>query len=208
MPGKNLEKIYLEDTFYHIYNRGQNKQVVFNDDEDYRVFLNLFKRLLGVKTEVNINNRPYPNYHSEIELVAYCLMPNHYHLLILTKEDPKLLPELMRSAMTAYVMYFNKKNTRTGRLFEQHYRAVRITTDEQLWHISRYIHLNPLDIEKKYKDYDYSSIGYYLSNKSSDWVNHEEILDMFNEVNEPYDVFLEDYVGKRKELKQIKNELY
>lgn len=208
MPGKNLNKLYVADSFYHVYNRGLNKKDIFTDDDDYRIFLNLLKRSLGEKIQTNIKGREYPNFHNDLELLAYCLMPNHYHLLIKTKDDPKLLPELMRSVITAYVMYFNKRYKRNGRLFEQHYRGVRIDSDDYLWHISRYIHLNPLDVGEDYKTYPYSSIDYYIGSKKSSWVKPDDITLMFEEAGEDYEKFLEDYLDRRQELKIIEAGLF
>lgn len=208
MPGKNIDKQFVEHSFYHVYNRGLNKQDVFNDDDDYRVFMNLLKRNLGAETKINKRGWVYPNNHGGLELLSYCLMPNHFHLLIYTKDNPRLLTELMRSVIATYVMYFNKKTDRKGRLFEQHYRAIRITSDKYLWHISRYIHLNPLDIDQDYKKYPYSSIDYYTGRKSSDWVKPGEIKEMFKEANVNYKEFLEEYIERKEELKEIKAELY
>ncbi len=208
MPGKNIEKLYVEDSFYHVYNRGLNKMDIFKEDEDYRVFFNLLKRVLGEKEQMNKQGRVYPNFHNDLELLSYCLMSNHFHLLIRTKNKPKLLPEFMKSVMTSYVMFFNKKYGRTGPLFGKRYRAVRITSDDYLWHISRYIHLNPLDIGKNYTKYNYSSIQYYLKRKRSSWVKPDEILDMFKEARQDYKEFLEDYVEKKAELRELKEELY
>jgi len=208
MPGRNIEKVYVEDSFYHVYNRGLNMMDIFKEDDDYRVFLNLLKRVLGLEKKIDKQHRSYPNLHDDLELLSYCLMPNHYHLLVRTKDKPKLLPELMRSVLTAYVMYFNKKYDRTGPLFGNRYRASRITSDAYLWHISRYIHLNPLDINHDYKKYQYSSIGYYIGRKSSDWVKPEEIMDMFKEADQNYKKFVDDYMDRKAELKEIKDELY
>lgn len=208
MPGRNIEKIYVEDSFYHVYNRGLNKMDIFKDDDDYRVFLNLFKRAMGEGIQRDRQHREYPNFHNDIDLLTYCLMPNHYHLLIRTKNKPKQLAELMRSVLTSYVLYFNRKYKRTGPLFGKRYRAIRITSDEYLWHISRYIHLNPLDIGQDYRKYPYSSIDYYIGRKSSDWVKPEEILDMFKESKENYGQFLEDYLDRKEELGAIKTGLF
>lgn len=208
MPGRNIEKVYVEDSFYHIYNRGLNKMDTFRDDDDYRVFLNLLKRVLGEEVQKNKLYREYPNFHNDLELLTYCLMPNHYHLLIRTKNKPRFMSELMRSVLTSYVLYFNKKHERTGSLFDKRYRAVRITSDDYLWHISRYIHLNPLDIGEDYTKYNYSSIQYYLKRKESSWVKPDEILDMFKEAKQDYKEFLEDYVEKKAELRDLKDELY
>lgn len=208
MPGKNIEKIFVEDSYYHIYNRGLNKMDICRDDEDYRVMLNLLKRVLGSEEETDFQKRPYPNYHNDLDLLSYCLMPNHYHLLIRTKSKPRLLSELMRSVLTSYVMYFNKKYDRTGPLFGKRYRASMITSDDYLWHISRYIHLNPLDINEDYKTYPYSSVSYFTGAKSSDWVDPGELADMFEEAKQDYGEFLEDYIDRKTELKEQEKELY
>ncbi len=208
MPGKNIEKVYLENSFYHVYNRGLNKRNIFKDDNDYKVFLNLLKRCLGEKVRIDKKYREYPNFYSNLDLQAYCLMPNHFHLLLMTKEKPRLLAELLRSVTTSYVMYFNKKYQRRGRLFEQNYRAVRIEAEDYLWHISRYIHLNPIDIGENYSKYPYSSIDYYLGKKSSDWVKVDEIKGMFNEAKINYREFLDDYVDRKADLAEIKEELF
>lgn len=208
MPGKNVEKQYTPNTFYHAYNRGVNKRLIFKDDDDYRVFLNLLKRYLGVEVTHDSKKREYPNYHKSIDLVAYCLMPNHFHMLLYVKDNPLAIQQIMQSVVTSYVMYFNKKHKRVGRLFGKQYRAVPITDEAQLWHITRYIHLNPIDLEVDYRRYEYSSIGYYIRKKSSDWVSPDEILEMFNDAGENYGKFLEDYVDRRAELKELNNELY
>lgn len=208
MPGRNIEKIYVEDSFYHVYNRGLGKKVIFKDDSDYRVFLNLLKRAFGSEVKQDKKGRTYPNFHAEINLLAYCLMPNHFHLLIRTKTNPMLLPEVMKSVATTYVMYFNKRHNRTGPLFGKRYRAVRILQDPQLWHITRYIHMNPSDIGSGYASYEYSSLPYYVSDKSSDWVQPDEILQMFKESGQDYMNFLRDYEAKQEELIDIKKELF
>ncbi len=208
MPGKNIEKEYLPDVYYHVYNRGNNKRSIFKDDEDYRVFLNLLKRYLGVEAIHDTRNREYPNFHGEISLLSYCLMPNHFHLLFLTKENPNMLPKVMSSVATAYVMYFNKKWKRVGSLFGKQYRAVPITEEAQLWHITRYIHLNSVDLDVDYKKYEYSSVGYYIRQKRSDWVDPNEILEMFDESKIEYEEFVDEYLDRREELKEMKKELY
>jgi len=208
MPGRNIEKVYVEDSFYHVYNRGLGKMDIFRDSEDYAVFLNLFKRTLGQSVEFSPKGYEYPNYHNDLELVAYCLMPNHFHLLIRTKNKPMAMPELLKSVLTAYVMYFNKKHARVGPLFGKRYRAVRIVDDAQLWHITRYIHMNPLDIGTDYKRYKYSSLQNYLGSKSSDWLIADEVVAMFEEEGQDYLQFLQEYEGKKAELEEMKRELY
>lgn len=200
MPGRNLIKQYAEDSYYHIYNRGVNKQPIFKDDQDYYVFTSLLKRYLGPQTEKKQNGFNHLNYFYDIELLAYCLMSNHFHLFIYqTKSDA--ITKFMRSLMTAYSMYFNKKYKRVGPLFQQRYRAVRITKDSQLLHISRYIHLNPAD----YKNYKWSSYNSYVNNKypEGEWLRPLKITSLFDD----YQKFVDDYKDYHDELEQLKSEL-
>jgi putative transposase len=202
MPGKNLQKVYLPDTYYHIYNRGINKEKIFLDDNDFAVFLNLIKRYLGQEVTYNKNKVYHPNYHSDIELLAFCLMKNHFHLYVYQKSDEQAITKFMRSLSTAYSMYFNKKYKRVGPVFQQRYRAVRIINDAQLMHVSRYIHLNP----DNYNDYEWSSLPYYLSTKRADWISPRRILDLFDQTTD-YKKFVDDYKEYRDDLEDLKHYL-
>lgn len=108
MPSRHIEKIYGEDCYYHIFNRGVNRRDIFKDKNDYAVFLNLIKRYLSPEPIKDKQGREYPSYNNQIKLLAYCLMPNHYHLLVL-QSDKEAMTKLMKSVCTAYTMYFNKK---------------------------------------------------------------------------------------------------
>lgn len=198
MPAKNVSKIYVEDSYYHIYNRGVSKQKIFCDDDDYEVFLSLFKRYLSARPAKAPNRLPYPSFAGDVSLMAYCLMPNHYHVL-LHQESKDGMMKLFTSIGTAYSMYFNKKYRHVGTVFQQRYRAVRLTNDAQFAHISRYIHLNPRD----YESWPWSSLGYYLGDKHASWMS----TDLLPEVGD-YKEFLDDYVDRRDELKRIEKELF
>lgn len=113
---------------YHIYNRGNRKEEIFRSYKDYRRFV---KRLKEYKEQF------------KIELLCYCLMPNHFHLLALQK-DPEAITKFMLRLCTSYVKYFNIKYELVGRLFQERFRAKIVETDEYLLHLSRYIHLNPI----------------------------------------------------------------
>jgi hypothetical protein len=104
--------------------------------------------------------------------------------------------------MTAYSTYFNKTHKRRGVLFESSYKAKLIDDDSYLWHISRYIHLNPQDIKEDYSKYRYSSLPYYLGNKQAEWINPKRILDMHSDNLASYAVFVKDYEAMRAEIKQ------
>lgn len=176
MPTRNIIKNYGAGEYYHAYNRGVDKMDIFRSPEDYDVLLGLFKRYLSPERVYDIYRSPLPNYRDRVELIAYCLMPNHYHLLLYLREEDGI-ELLMRSVMTAYSRYFNKKYARVGTLFQNHFLAARITSDAYLWHVSRYIHLNPLDIGENPRSYPYSSIGYYRGDKTAIWLNVEKLVD-------------------------------
>lgn len=190
MPKRNALKQYGANQFYHVYNRGVAKMDIFREDNDYVYMLSLFKKYLTSEPQVDTKGRQLPNYSDRVELVAFCLMPNHYHLLFLMLSDDGLA-ELMRSVMTAYSMYFNRKYKRVGGLFESRFLASRVTSDEYLWHVSRYIHLNPRDIAKGYKHYAYSSINYYRGDWFADWLHEENLVDSKDERQE-YQMFVQD----------------
>lgn len=156
MPGRNVRKIYAPETYYHVYNRGVNKELIFRDDEDYRVFLNLFKRLLSKEPQRDAYGRVFPNIRGTIELNAYCLMPNHFHALVYQLEATAMT-KLFQSISTSYAMYFNKKYDRVGHVFQTCFRASQINNDAYFRYVSAYIHLNPKD----YRSWKYSSLRYF-----------------------------------------------
>lgn len=200
MPGRNIVKDYVPESYYHIYNRGTNKHNIFLDRQDRLVFLGLLKRYLGDETEKKPNREPYANYAGQIELLAYCLMNNHFHFFVYQK-SPTAITDLMKSMSVAYGMYFNRRYKRVGAVFQQRYKAVRIINDGQLLHISRYIHMNP----QNYKTYEWSSLPYYVKNKSASWVKPQRVLELFE--TDSYLEFLQEYDSRREELNQLKDEL-
>lgn len=136
-----------ESSYYHVVIRGIGKQIIFEDDEDNERFLSTLQR-----------------YRRELgfQLVAYCLMENHAHLLICDPEQR--LPLIMKKVGVSYASYFNRKYDRTGHLFQDRYRSEAIETDEYLLCVIRYIHNNP---EKagiaRAAEYRWSSYGAYMN---------------------------------------------
>lgn len=198
MPSKNRVKIYSEDSYYHIYNRGVDKRTIFVDEQDYGVFLSYLKTYLlpkdieGLHTLLaNPTASPQQkhqasrllqlnNFYGNIELVAYCLMPNHFHFLI-HQQSADAIDRFMNSLGTRYAMYFNKRQRRVGTLFQDLYKAVSVTSDEQLLHLSRYIHRNPFSIEKNGEFKQPSSYPVYLGQTKQAWVHPKDILDHFSQ---------------------------
>lgn len=203
MPKRNSIKLYGADQYYHLYNRGSNRQDIFLESNDYFYFLNLFKRHLSKEVMFDKSGRVFTKYDSEVELTAFCLMPNHFHLLCYLKE-PDGIVHLMRSVMTAYTMYFNKKYKHSGKLYEGTFLAVRVDNDAYLWQVSRYIHLNPLDAGHDYLDYDYSSVGYFSGAKHADWIHINRLVESESDKLE-YIQFISDYETMHQEMKYLKN---
>lgn len=170
MPSRNIIKQYIENGYYHIYNRGVEKRDIFLDEQDCAVFLHYLKLYLSPIEELKQLDLPglriqrfiYLNLSHEIVLLAFALMPNHIHLLIKQKTVDGIV-KLMKRLATGYVMYFNKKYQRVGGLFQNRYKAVLIQSDPHLLHLSRYIHLNPANIDTTSINFnDFTSYSYYI----------------------------------------------
>lgn len=201
MPGRNILKQDVPGGFYHIYSRGVDKRQIFLEPKDYTVFLNLLKRYLSVEPQKNINGVLYPHIFGKLELLAFCLLSNHLHLLIYQNEIGAM-QRLMRGVLTSYSKYFNKTYHRRGPLFESRYKASLISDQSYLEHISRYIHLNP----KAWRNYLYSSLPYFLGEYNSEWIMPGKILQIFDSSSE-YLSFLEDHEDYKRMLDDIKHEL-
>lgn len=217
MPARNSRKLYIDNGYYHIYNRGVEKRKIFQDSQDYKVFLSYLKNYLLPKDIDTLQNQlanskiswkekskilkqlRLNNFSNEITLLAYCLMPNHYHLLIRQKSFDSL-DRFMNSLATRYVMYFNKKYERVGPLFQGVYKAVLVKTDEQLVHLSAYIHKNPSELFQKGQALENlikqpSSLPEYIGARNSNWVSTSEILKFFSakSANTSYERFVLGY---------------
>lgn len=204
MPSKNIVKTYLENSYYHIYNRGVEKRDIFLDKQDCVVYQRYLKLLLGDPEE--IKNIQIPriqtflknNMYKEVELLAFALMPNHIHLLVRQTQKDSII-KFMKRLTTSYVMYFNRKYNRVGALFQNVYKAALIENDPYLLHLSRYIHLNPTKItNKKINFTDFCSFPYYSKQKKASWLNTEIIQNYFNHAKIPkkgntYEEFVADY---------------
>ena len=180
--------------FFHVYNRGVDKRDIFIDDCDRYKFLNCLTKLN------NGNGRIF------VKILAYCLMDNHFHLLV-EQTNESGLAKFMHRLGTSYTMSFNKRHKRSGSLFESRYKSKHIKDDRQLFHTFRYIHLNPLKFLNREGDdgttsiktaidfihsYTWSNIGtlfsYNNSNKKTDLINQE-----FKSI-ESYNNFLTDWI--------------
>lgn len=201
MPRRNVIRLDAPDSYYHVYARGNSRHRIFLDEQDYIAFLKLLERYLSPEEAKNPFGVSYPNFYNRVDLLAYCIMPNHFHLLVYQRQ-PKDLTALMQSIMTSYSRYFNARYKRSGPLFESRFRASLITDDAYLEHITRYIHLNP----RLWRDYEYSSLPYYLQRDEVSWVRPERILSLFDSPA-AYETFVADYEENKKMLDILKKEL-
>jgi putative transposase len=195
MPSKNIIKTYIENGFYHIYNRGVEKRKIFLDEQDFRTFLSYMKIYLSPKidstNEVMRNgNSDYKNqdkaiseiyklnnFYNKIDLISYVLMPNHFHLE-LRQKNKKEIESFMRSLITKYSKYFNKKYERVGPLFQGRYKAVLIQNSEYLLYLNKYIHLNPVELlvdGQSLIQYPWSSYSAYQKKINISWLKTDFI---------------------------------
>src|SRR3989344_7849582 len=167
--------------YYHLYNRGTEKRIIFLDKKDYRHFLFLMYICNSKKSiELRHIDENFDRGETIIDIGAYCLMSNHFHILVREKVESGI-STYMRKLLTGYSMYFNKKYKRTGKLYEGVFKSIHTDKDNYLKYLYSYIHLNPAKIiDKNWRDkadrnvtklleyifqYQYSSLKEYLDNK-------------------------------------------
>ena len=180
------KQAFVLGEFYHIYNRGNSKQKIFHDKEDYRHFVGLLFACNSVNNfrsyGLNKGESPFDFERGNllVSIGAYTLMPNHFHILV-TETENGSISKFMQKLTTAYVMYYNKKYQRTGSLFEGKFKSQYLNTDRYLKYIFSYIHLNAVKlIDKDWKEkgiknkketldyldnYEYSSYVDYKGNE-------------------------------------------
>jgi putative transposase len=156
-------EVLEKDSYYHIYNRGINGCLIFENDENKNFFLKqLSKYLLG-----------------KISIFGYCLMNNHFHLVIRLNVEEKIVTQSFSNFFNSYAKAFNKENDRTGSLFEKHFKRIRLNDEEYLKQLILYVHLNPKHhLDLKFQDYKYSSYQAFISNKETK-IEKEEVLTLF-----------------------------
>jgi putative transposase len=206
--------------FYHVYNRGVAKRPTFLNKRDYEQtlltiiyyrFFNTPMKLSRLK-ELSIDERENLLIKMEasskplIKIVSYVLMPNHFHFLLYQATDGGI-SKFLSTFANSYTKYFNTKYERVGPLFQGLFKSVRIEGDEQLLHVSRYIHLNPVISyvikESDLVSYRWSSLPAFLKKESS-FVWTDPILENFSSPME-YKKFVLDQIDYGKKLEEIKH---
>lgn len=206
---------------YHVMNKSIAGYKVFNTDDDYtRIIQALeyfsiadplpkFSYFLQRSREVGKTFSAYldqcfPKPKRLTRLVAYCFMPTHLHLLLvpLTRDG---VAKMMSNVLNSYARYFNIKHKRQGRLWSGPFKNVYAGSDEQLWHLTRYVHLNPVTahLVEKSEDWPFSSYREYITPSKVTWplCDYREMLDIKPRV---YRLFVEDQINYQRELAEIK----
>lgn len=177
MPNRLTLRHFVTGGYYHVFNRGVGKQNIFFDAEDYEYFLHVLSGYLQSNTQSAGKLRR--NFYQKIDILAFCLMPNHFHILLQQHEE-RAIAAFIQSLLLRYVFYFNKKYKRVGHLVQDTYKARLVENDIDLLHLTRYIHLNPQGIKKVAQNYPYSSLGSYtLQKKEFPWLVTETVMGIF-----------------------------
>ena len=218
MPGRKFPLI--TDQIYHIFNRGINRQPTFTDKRDYQrsiesmMYYRYSKPQLKLSRFIRLDAKDrlealgkLEKHNKLIEIISYCLMPNHFHLLLKQLEEGGI-SKFLSNFQNSYTRFFNTKHERDGSLFLDQFKAVIIETDEQLLHVSRYIHLNPytsymvksmLELEK----FAWSSLHDYLGNKKT-FIYKDLIINTSRSVSS-YRQFVLDRADYQRRLGDIKH---
>lgn len=223
MPYRKIPIITGE--IYHVFNRSIARQPIFLNQRDYERILAVLYFYSFDRPKLRFSHYNRLSYNEQkafledliknntrlVDIIAFCFMPNHLHLLI--KEiKGKGISTLMAKLQHSYAKYFNTKNKRTGSVFQAMFKIVRIETDEQLLHVTRYIHLNPLtsyilkDINQL-ENYPWSSYMDYFSIRKLSFINKNLLLGFFSSKN-ALKKFTSDQVDYQRKLGKIKHLLF
>ncbi len=207
---------------YHVFNRSIARQPIFLNQRDYERMLDVlyfysferpklrfshYHRLSNNQRKAFLEDL-VKNNKRLVDILAFCFMPNHIHLLLKGLHE-KGISTFMTNLQHSYAKYFNIKNKRTGSVFQAMFKIKRIETDEQLLHVSRYIHLNPLtsyilkDIEQL-ENYPWTSYTDYIDNRQTSILNKDYLIGFFQSKKE-LKKFTSNQIDYQRKLDHIKH---
>ena len=208
--------LLVDGSYYHVINRSIAQYEIFKEIDDYMRFLQIldlyrykdFNYKYSNFSELTTANQQAiiqalkKNSLKLVEIVAYCIMPTHFHL-ILEQISDKGISKFMAKVLNSYSRYFNLRHKRKGPLWESHFQNILINSDEQLLHLTRYIHLNPVSagLVEKPEDWAFSSYSEYLKDEEDNLCEYEDLLDISSE---NYKKFVNNRISYQKELSKIK----
>jgi len=204
---------FIEGEIYHIFNKSISNYGIFKDLNNSQRFLNVVEyynnRLITksfsqfiIRKKFDYQNIIHPKDFTYVKILSYCIMPDHYHFLLKILVD-STLSKLINTIEDSFTRYFNIKFDRKGPLWQTSFKSVEIKSNEQLLHVSRYIHLNPTtsNLVNKPEDWIFSSYN--------DFISDEKVLKTYiNEISiddtEFYKQFVENNIEYQRKLKHIK----
>ncbi len=218
MPYRKIPIVAGE--IYHVFNRSVAKQPIFISHKDYQRSIEVidFYRHKDLPMRFSYYNRLAISQKQQltkiiaetasiVEILAFCLMPNHVHFLLKSLTDNGII-QFMSNFQNSYAKYFNTRHQRTGTLFQPMFKAVRIESEEQLIHVNRYIHLNPmtayiLKTIKELEIYPWSSYSEYIG-MTTGFTSKALVLGFFKNISS-YQKFTTDQVDYQRRLNEIKH---
>lgn len=219
MPARIIPLVTGE--FYHIFNRGINKQPIFLTTKDYFRAIEVlefysfataklrFSKFLLLPQEER--RRLWEKLRKEgeklVEFISFSLMPNHFHFLLVQRQESGI-SKFMRYLQDSYTRYFNTRHKKFGPILQGQFRAVRVEDENQLLHLSRYIHLNPYSSfvvkdPKQLETYPWSSLPEYLGRTKTNICNKQIILSNFKSLQD-HQKFIFDQADYQRRLEEIK----
>jgi len=217
------EFTFQNRSIYHVFNKTIENKKIFFGNPYCSIFLEIvkyyrssnalisFSRLKDLKAALcqKLIEKTCIEASYQIHILAYCLMPTHFHMLIEQTADEGI-QKSMGKILNSFTRYYNRKNHRIGPLFLPRFKAVQITSDSQLMHVSRYIHLNPYSSKivkekKSIMNYPYSSFSDYLNNRNSMCMHKEPILSLFSNKPSLYKSFVMQNADHQQMLEHAKH---
>ena len=212
------KEIFVVGEIYHILNRSLGGIPIFQDKNLANRFLKTIKYYLSSDSptsyshsDINFDDRDltFSSTNDSVAILAYCLMPNHFHFILKQNKDNGIRI-FIQKLINSYSHFYNLKNGRKGPLFEGTFKAVRVETEEQLLHLSRYIHLNPVSsyLVNHPKNYQYSSFSSYIGKDNPLEVDTTIIMSGFSSPKKYGEFVLSrrDYQRKLEEIKHLLKE--
>ena len=175
MPVRNVVKDYTHDSFFHASNKGVDGRKIFQEESDYEFFTVLLERYLSPHESKDNYGRRIKTFYDAVELQAYILLPNSFHLVLFINGEGHQLSEFIRSLCAAYTTYFNKKYKRSGHLFKGPFRALRLQDNDSVVKVSRYVHRR----HKDYLSWKHSSVNHFIGDAQSEWVRPDKLYSFY-----------------------------
>lgn len=207
----------VNEQYYHIINRSIAQYIIFNDAQDYLRIIELidlcrfteftykYSDFLELTDQFRTQfvDRLKTKSPKLVDIIAYCIMPTHIHLILKQNEEGGI-SKYMAKVLNSYTRYFNSRHHRKGPLWEGRFKNILIENDEQMLHLTRYIHLNPTSagLVKKLEDWEFSSYHEYVNNSKNNTIcDYKTII---NTNPKQYKKFVHDRIDYQKKLSQIK----